>query len=158
MVIVWPAVHCSFHCIAAHQNTIRLWLWEGDLNEAWVSWQASRLRSVTTTLAFSLANTWCVSQCQCNLTYSQEVQNRGKLYATLNQTSKEEWMTNLTDRTPDAPAPSCDECKSASQHHGWVSGGQDTKEEILHWSPKISATKKRQYPLFRIEICRKVEN
>ena len=156
-MIIWPAVHCSFY-IAANQNTIRLWLWEGNLNEAWVSWQASRLRSVTTTLAFSLANTWCVSQSQCNLTYSQEVQNRGKLYAALKPNQQRRVNDKPGRRHAQCPCPLLWRVQ-VYQSTPWLGIWQARhQEEVLHWSPKYSATKKRQYPLFRIVICRKVEN
>ena len=146
MVIVWPAVHCSFHCIAAHQNTIRLWLWEGDLNEAWVSWQASRLRSVTTTLAFSLARTWCVSQCQCNLTYSQEVQNRGKLYATLIPNQQRRVNDKPGRRHAQCPCPllwRVQVCQSTPWLGIWQAGHQRRNPPMI---PKILCYQKKAVP------------
>ena len=125
MVIVWPAVHCSFHCIAAHQNTIRLWLWEGNLNEAWVSWQASRLRSVTTTLAFSLARTWCVSQCQSNLTYYREVQNR---HFNTKPAKKSEWQTWQTARPMPLPPPVTSASLPVNTMAGYLAGRAPKKK------------------------------
>ena len=40
-------------------------LYQGHLNDAFVSWQESRLRSVTTTLAFSLAKTCAIASHHC---------------------------------------------------------------------------------------------